>query len=274
MRAVKHINNNAVVCEDGSGRQLVAFGRGIGFGDIPRTLDLADIQRTFYDVDNRYLAFMEEVEPDVLEFATQLADLVSTQVSYELASTLPITLADHLQFAIERARKHAVIPLALDVDVRQSHPVEYRVGELAVRGIEKTFGVRMPHAEAAGIALSIVNATVRPSARAERAARKEDRVLAKVVRVIERELEVTIDTDSFAYARFVTHLRYLFERVEQGAPLQTGNAGLHELLAEQSPQTTACGRKLAEIVGEAFGATLTEEELVYLVLHVNRVIAR
>ena len=35
MRAIQRINHNAAICEDGAGRQLIALGRGIGFGDMP-----------------------------------------------------------------------------------------------------------------------------------------------------------------------------------------------------------------------------------------------
>ena len=40
MRAIQRINHNAAICEDGAGRQLIALGRGIGFGDMPHEVDL------------------------------------------------------------------------------------------------------------------------------------------------------------------------------------------------------------------------------------------
>lgn len=103
MRAIKRINNNAAICVDGSGRQLIALGRGVGFGDMPREVSLKDVKRTFYGVDPKYLSFIDEVDPDILEFSAQFADIVTQQLSYELSSNLPITLADHIQFAIKRA---------------------------------------------------------------------------------------------------------------------------------------------------------------------------
>lgn len=47
MRAIQLINHNAAICEDGAGRQLIALGRGIGFGDMPHEVDLDVITRTF-----------------------------------------------------------------------------------------------------------------------------------------------------------------------------------------------------------------------------------
>ncbi|WP_419030774.1 CAT RNA binding domain-containing protein [Collinsella stercoris] len=34
MEIAKRINTSAVLCIDGNGRQLVAFGRGLGFKDV------------------------------------------------------------------------------------------------------------------------------------------------------------------------------------------------------------------------------------------------
>lgn len=53
MRAIQRINHNAAICEDGAGRQLIALGRGIGFGDMPHEVDLDVITRTFYGIDSK-----------------------------------------------------------------------------------------------------------------------------------------------------------------------------------------------------------------------------
>lgn len=272
MRAIQRINHNAAICEDGAGHQLIALGRGIGFGDMPHEVALEDVTRTFYGIDPKYLAFIEEVDPDVLEFSAQLADVVTQQVSYELSPNLPITLADHIQFALKRARDHLVVPMPLAEDVEQAHPVEYRLAQMAVRGMQKTFGVRVDRHEAAGVALSIVNAAVAPSQRRALATKREERLLEHVAEAVEREMGVTVDRDSFAYARFTTHIRYLIERVQKGEPIESENSGLYEVLAEQYPRAATCARALAAEIRAAYGEPLTEEELVYLIMHINRIV--
>ncbi len=271
MRAIQRINHNAALCEDGAGRQLIALGRGIGFGDMPHDVALEDIQRTFYGIDRKYLAFISEVDPDVLEFAAQLADIVTQQVSYELSPNLPITLADHLQFALKRAREHLVVPMPLAEDVEQAHPVEYRIAQMAVRGMQKTFDVRMDRHEAAGVALSIVNAAVAPSHRRALATKREKRLMEHVAQAVEREMGSTVDRESFAYARFTTHVRYLIDRIEHNKPIESENSGLYDMLAEQYPRATACAHAISTEIEAAYGAALTDEELVYLIMHINRI---
>ena len=186
---------------------------------MPHEVDLDVITRTFYGIDSKYLAFIDEVDPEVLEFSAQLADIATGQLSYELSPNLPITLADHIQFAIKRAREHMVVSLPLERDLEQLHPIEYRLGELAVRGIQKSFRVRMPRSEAAGIAMSIVNASVKPSERRVLAEQHEERLLDMTVAIIQEELGVTVDRSSFAFARFATHVRYLLDRVAKKEPI-------------------------------------------------------
>ena len=56
VRIIKKINNNAALGLDGSGTEVVVLGKGIGFADMPYELtDYSKIQRTFYDMDPRYV---------------------------------------------------------------------------------------------------------------------------------------------------------------------------------------------------------------------------
>lgn len=271
MRAIQRINHNAAICEDGAGHQLIALGRGIGFGDMPHEVDLDLVKRTFYGIDPKYLSFIGEVDPDVLEFSAQLADIVTQQVSYELSPNLPITLADHIQFAIKRAREHMVVTLPLERDIEQLHPIEYRLGEMAVNGIKKTFDVRMPRSEAGGVAMSILNAAVKASDRRVLEERREERLLDKTVKIVEAEFGVSVDRSSFAFARFATHVRYLLDRVAKKEPIETDNSSLYDVLVEQYPRSASCVEKIDDLVIGAFGESLAKEELVYLIMHVNRI---
>ena len=274
MQAIKRINHNTAVCLDGAGRELIATGKGIGFGEMPHEVPLDQVQRTFYGIDPKYLAFIEEVDPEVLEFSAQLASLATQQLSYELSPNLPVTLADHIQFALKRAREHMVLPMPLWREVEAAHPVEFRLGEMAAAGMQKTFQVRVQRQEAAGIALSIVNAAVSASPRTTRAERKEELLFDQIARIIERRMSARIDETSFAYTRFVSHIRYLLERLESGAPFQTENAELYASLSDQYPESAVCAREVAELIGATYETELSDEEVLYLILHITRVVAK
>ncbi len=270
LRAIRRINNNAALCTDGAGRELVALGRGIGFGDLPRDVPMADVQRTFYGVDARYLPLVEELPADVLEFSAQLADVARAQVSHELSPNLPITLADHIAFAIKRFERGMQVAMPLAYDVQLNYPVEYRLGELAVAGINKTFRVHLSDKEAAGIALSIVNSAVVSSTDAAREDNLVERVVDKATAIAEKGLGVSIDRDSFDYARFATHVRYLAERVSAGKPFDEANSTLYATLTQSYPQVASCAEQIAVLVSERLDGQVTDEEKAYLTLHVYR----
>ncbi len=46
MKVIKNINNNCAVCQDSTGREVVAFGKGIGFKKPPYEIKLSQIERT------------------------------------------------------------------------------------------------------------------------------------------------------------------------------------------------------------------------------------
>lgn len=121
MQVMHSINN---ICVDNRGRELIALGTGIGFGDIPRELSLAEARRTFYGIDPKYLGLLGELPEETLEFAAQLAGLAANSLSYELSPNLPITLADHIAFAVKRAEEHMIVEMPLAFDVQQSYPAE------------------------------------------------------------------------------------------------------------------------------------------------------
>ena len=119
--------------------------------------------------------------------------------------------------------------------------------------------------------MSIFNAAIKPSERRVLAEQQEERVLDMTVAIIQEELGVTVDRSSFAFTRFATHVRYLLDRVAKKEPIATENSGLYGVLVEQYPAASRCAHRVDDLIQEAFGEPLAQEELVYLIMHVNRV---
>lgn len=274
MKVVKRINHNAALLVNDKGTELVALGKGIGYPDGPDEVSLAQIERTFYNVDARYLPLLNEIDPKVMELSAQITDIARANISRELSANLPFTLADHISFAIKRCREHMYVQMPLSCDVQQQYPVEFKIATFAHAGIEREFGVSMPRGERAGIALCIVNSVMASSSKAKsNDVRREERLIEKLVTTIEKDLDIAVDRDAFDYARYDTHVRYLLERVRTGEPLNTDNAALYQPLCDEHPAVAACVDKMAELIEETYHASIVPEEKVYLMLHVNRVYA-
>ena len=106
MQAIRKLNNNAVIARDSQGREVVALGRGLGFGkDFPREIAAADIERTFYRVDADAQRIMQDLPTDVVLFTAKVMDIAVNELSYELSPNATLIMADHISFAIERQKK-------------------------------------------------------------------------------------------------------------------------------------------------------------------------
>ena len=121
MEIVKRINTSAVLCVDGNGRQLVAFGRGLGFKNVGDEVPLS--------VSSRYIALVDEVPDELLELTSDVIDMSTGLLSYEVSPNLPFILADHIAYAVKRKEQNIVVRMPLSFDVRQQYPVEFRIGE-------------------------------------------------------------------------------------------------------------------------------------------------
>ena len=82
------------------------MGKGIGFPQMPYKLDdLSKIERTFYDVDPKYLGMIAELSQPIVMVCADIADQAGIELDCSLNPNLPFTLADHIQFAAERLKK-------------------------------------------------------------------------------------------------------------------------------------------------------------------------
>lgn len=111
----KRINNNVAIGLDGRGKELIVFGKGIGFPKMPYELtDLSKVERTFYDIEPQYYGLLQELPEDIIRVASKMVLRIKNQVTENLNPNLVFILADHINFAVERARKGLDISLPFD----------------------------------------------------------------------------------------------------------------------------------------------------------------
>lgn len=273
LKAVKRINNNAVMCLDAKGRNVVAFGKGIAFAVDKKTgdLPLSSIERTFYNIDKHYLALLDELSPELLAISARIVDIASASLPYDLAPTAVISLADHISFAINRLNGGIDVKMPIAYDVRQMYPTEYEIGEIAVDLINRRMGLELPDSEIVGIALSIFNASVALRDDASTKTRDEDdKTIEDVVSLIEGRYQSHIDRDGFEFSRFATHVRHLFGRLRSGEPMEAGNDQLYQTARDVSVRGKAALDDVVDLLEERFGTELTEAEKLYLLMHIHR----
>lgn len=271
MKAIRRLNNNVVICLTAKGKEVIARGKGIGFHEMPYDVPLANIEKTYYDVSDDYIGIIEGMDDRYLELAGNIVDYFQRHVDNTLNGNIVITLADHLRFAVERFQKGMRISLPILYDIEYLYPREIEVGRYALKKIRLIFRQKLPDEEAAMIAMHFVNAQAMKKQKEEDAEKKS---LEDITMIVEKEYGLTIDKDGFNYMRFVTHLNYLLQRGKTNEMIQSDNLGLYDGLKKETPKAYLASEKVSAYLSDKLGINLTDEEKMYLIMHINRVCSR
>lgn len=268
MQIIKKINNNFALAKDDQGRDLVAYGKGIGFPTMPYELnDLSKIDRTFYDVKEEHIPMFIEVDESVITLSMELLDSIRLRINKSISDYLYYVLVDHINFAIERYKKNLYVPMHLNKDIKYNYQREYEVGEMCWKYINQKMNIKLPKDEAAIIAMHIVESeTVSGKSLREI---DIDALVSKSLEIIGEQMDVTIDHDSFNCYRFETHLKYLIQRLQK-TTIDSSNKEMYELIKEKYPKTYTTTEKICEYLAKEIECDITDEEKLYLMLHINR----
>jgi beta-glucoside operon transcriptional antiterminator len=87
---------------------------------------------------------------------------------------------------------------------------------------------------------------------------------------VESGLGVALDTDNPDYARFILHVQFLLQRLVSQSMLRSSDSSFYEFAKQRYPASHRIAEEVKSYVRAATGSDLTDEELLYLVVHVER----
>ncbi len=236
MKIIKKINNNFALAQDAQGRNLVAYGKGIGFPEMPYELnDLSKIDRTFYDVQAEHLPMFKEADENVIAIAMDIVDYARMHISRDIADYLYYVLVDHINFAIRRYRNNVYVPMKLSSEIKFNHAQEYAVGEWAWKYINRKFGISLPKDERSIIAMHIVESE--ESSQISSREISTDSLVDSCLSIIGRDLGIRIDKEDFNVYRFETHLKYLMQRIDDKL-IDSDNVHMFEVMMKKYPEVS------------------------------------
>ena len=271
MKIIKKINTSAAIALDSMGREIVVLGKGIGFPSVPYELeDLSKIERTFYDVDPEYRGVIANIPDKIVEVAAMIADEAESELEMELSPNFPFTLADHLNFAIERLRTGIDLTVGISYDIRYLYQKEYSIGKKALQLMEKEADIILPESEAVNIALHLINSE-KGNNNATKVIR-DARIVSETDRIIERTMGMSMDKNSYEYSRYVKHLMYLVRRFESEEQSEVKNGMMLKTLAKEYPQIYTCALAITDYFRGTWGWNCSQDETLYLMLHINRLL--
>ncbi|RHJ91235.1 PRD domain-containing protein [Ruminococcus sp. AM07-21] len=269
----KVINNNIISAYEKSGAEVIVMGRGIGFKKKQGEVVPADQISKIFRIKSRTLTeqFKELLANMPLERVRISDEIIShakDHLKLKLNQSIYVTLTDHINFAIERVSQGIEPQNALLWEIKRFYPQEFQLGIYALELIHDRLGILLPEDEAGFIALHFVNAEYGTDIRD--AVKFPDQMQA-IVDIVERDLGILLDESSLHYERFMTHIKFLIQRIYRKELLSSEDRELSLLMQRKYPREYQCSLKVAEYIMQATGSRLSEEEIMYLSVHIRRV---
>lgn len=272
MKVIRNINNNVAVCLDDNNHELIAFGKGIGFQKAPYEVALSQIDRTYYNLEPHYLALLNELPEDVMDVTFEIVQKGSAYLGVEFNRAFLFSLCDHINFAIENLKKGLVLSNPMLNELQHLYENEMLLGKWAIKHIEKRLSIRLPQSEAGNIGLHFINAERQIKQKPE----KDDmeHFVEDITDIIESEMNLIVDRNDFSYSRFVTHLKYLLKRSNRIDQSKIETEKMYDSVCDELPELEPLMEKIKEYITAALHIEPGKEELLYLMLHINRLCAR
>ncbi|MFD1992354.1 BglG family transcription antiterminator LicT [Paenibacillus nicotianae] len=276
MRIAKVINNNVVSIYQADGSELVVMGRGIAFKKKPDDkIDESKIQKVFAlknkQTSDNFKMLLREVPIELIEIVENIIVYTKETLGKKLNENLYVSLTDHINFAIERYREGLEIKNVLLWEIKQIYREEFGIGLKTLEQIKHKLGIELPEDEAAFIAIHMINAEMNEEVSTTMSITK---FIQQTLNIVKYHFKKEFDEDSLSYFRFVTHLKFFAQRVLKGTHYNDNYDHLYMMIKEKHHEAAACAEKIQKFVAKEYNYQSTNEELLYLTVHLERVINR
>ncbi|RGF49474.1 BglG family transcription antiterminator LicT [Faecalibacillus intestinalis] len=270
------LTNNAVVIDDENQQEKIVCGKGIAFKKRPgMEIDEMSINQTFIleggGEYSRFEQLLKDVPLEYLELSSEIINMAKLEFAKKFKDNVIITLSDHLYVAIKRCREGMTISNPLLWDIKNFYEIEYDIGLRALELIKNKFHIQLPDDEAGFIALHIVNVEL-----------DEDnmdhifqvtKVIQEIMTIVKYHFHAEFDTSNVYYYRFITHLKFFALRLLKDNQFNEDEENeLLDVVKDKYCTSYECVLKIKDFLEKKYNYTLQEDEIVYLTIHVHRVV--
>ena len=274
MKIIKIVNNNIVTSLDEQNREIIVMGRGLGFGRKPgMPIEDEKVEKVFRlnsaGENQKLVDIIQDIPLEHIKAADQIIEYAKSMLGERLKETIYLSLIDHIDGAIDRYKNQIQFTNPLLWEIKQYYPSEFKVGVQSLSILRKMLGIELPVDEAAFIALHFITAEYDT---------KMDvtfdipRLIDDIIAIVESEFSIKIDKESIHYERFITHLKFFAARVLQAKQMPDDDDFLfRNMIRDQYKKSYACAQMIRQRLGECYKVTISEEEVVYLTVHIKRV---
>lgn len=276
MKISQILNNNVAVVKRGD-NEVIVYSKGISFKKkAGQIITENEIQKTYVldsnDMLEHFSYLLSNTDENQIVLTNEIIDFGEKLLNQKANSYLTLTLLDHINFALNRAKKNQFISSPLTWEVKRFYPKHFEIGLYALNKINKKYNIEFPEDEAVSIALHFVN--LQENRNNIKVTIKAMESLRDIISIIQFSYSVNIDETSLNYMRLITHLQYFLYRINKGQIYNDNDVELNNQVKKLYSRAYECVNKIGIYIKEQYDTDISIDEETYLMLHIHRVTNR
>ncbi|MEK5088802.1 PRD domain-containing protein [Paenibacillus sp. FSL M8-0228] len=275
MIITKIFNNNAIIAKDQKRDEFVVMGRGIAFKkNAGEQVEEHLIEKVFVlkhkDASEKFKLLLEDVPSEYVSLCYDIIEYGKSILEVQLSDYIYVSLTDHMNNAFKMFDEGFKNANPLIWEIKKFYPKEFAVGLKALEFIEDETGKRLSEDEAGNIALHLINAQVNSSYNKVANVAQQTQKIHDILNIIKYSYNTTIDEHSISYERFITHLRFFFQRLNKKEKVELEDDFLWRQVKAKYKKAYGCMLKIEKYLD----MVLSDEEKLYITIHIQRVTQR
>ena len=273
----KILNNNVVVINE-NGNEKVVMGRGLAFQKkVGDSFDKEIIDKVFtltQEANGKFQELIVNVPIEHVVLVDEFITYAKMHIAHQMDDLIYISLIDHISTAITRFEEGITIQNALLWDIKRFYKDEFRLGKKALEIINDRTGLELPMDEAGFIALHLVNSQLKLDTHKSHDMFEITQIMQEISSIVKYTFNIEFDEDSVYFYRFITHLKFFAERLVKREILDNQEDGsLLELIRVKYVDAYQCVMKIVAYIDKQYDYLLSSEEILYLTIHIERIIS-
>ncbi|URJ44431.1 PRD domain-containing protein [Paenibacillus polymyxa] len=275
MIITKIFNNNAIIAKDQKRDEFVVMGRGIAFKkSAGEQVEEHLIEKVFVlkhkDASEKFKLLLEDVPSEYVSLCYDIIEYGKSILEAQLSDYIYVSLTDHMNNAFKMFDEGFKNANPLIWEIKKFYPKEFAVGLKALEFIEDETGKRLSEDEAGNIALHLINAQVNSSYNKVADVAQQTQKIHDILNIIKYSYNTTIDEHSISYERFITHLRFFFQRLNKKEKVELEDDFLWRQVKTKYKKAYGCMLKIEKYLN----MVLSDEEKLYITIHIQHVTQR
>lgn len=275
MRIIKVFNNNIVATRSEQGEEMILTGTGLGFqkkpGDLVNESKIEKVYEVLDDSRDRFYRLLGDTPMKLIDATQKIRDRAKEELGIEMTVNALVGMIDHITYAVERKKQGLEIPNLMLHEIRSLYAEEFKIGLKGLDYIEEATGVRLSEHEAGYITMHMVNASLGEN---KESISKIFLFTSGIVEIIEQVFDIDFHEDEISLARLNAHLKFLAKRILLKQPSTEDHVEeFYDMFLKKDRRFKTVEKKIKAFVKKNFRHELSIQEMVYLMVHMNKAIS-